>query len=226
MTTEEPAHNIGDEASVEAPPDAREQVETRTKPGRRRRWPTVVIIALVVSTGVAAFAAVTERGRANDADSELDARDEARLVAASFAEAYLSYDYTDVEASQARIAEFASEAWLEDFEATRLREVDELFANIESTTVAETTAVYLGDVSEAAAVALVVVDVEAASAATGDQTLTDLTFLVDLIRVDDQWRVDQVAPPPQANVGNGGTAPEDANTGSSPTSQPTTTEPG
>ncbi len=77
--------------------------------------------------------------------------------------------------------------------------------HIETTTVARTTDVYVGDIGEETAQAYVIVDVDAANDTAGQQTLRGLSFLVSMAREDGEWRVDSVSPPPTPDV-DGATA--------------------
>ncbi|HEY9558058.1 MAG TPA: hypothetical protein VIR58_15080, partial [Acidimicrobiales bacterium] len=109
----------------------------------------------------------------------------------------------------------------EDFSTTRAPGIEELFANLETTTRAETTEVFVGDITGDTARALVAVDVEATSAASGTQQLTDLTFVVDLVHLDGEWLVDRVNPAPQPDLtGDGVEQPPATTTTTAPAPAP------
>lgn len=165
----------------------------------------LVLIAAVVI-------AVLQAGRASDLEDDLDARSEVATAASTFGEVYLSYDFDDPEGSGDRVLELVSPDFAEDFETTRAPGIEELFANLGTTTDATTTEVFVGDLTEDSARALVVVDVVATSDASGTQQLTDLTFVLELVRVDGRWLVDNVVPAPQPDLTGDGIEPPDAST--------------
>src|SRR5690606_12612813 len=115
---------------------------------------------------------------------------QARSAAGAFGEAYLTYDAADVEGSGRRVLALTTDRFARDFEATQVPGLQELFANVQTTTEATVTEVFLGDVDDRAARAVVVVDVTATSTATGTQVLTGLSFVVDLVDEDGRWLVD------------------------------------
>ena len=166
--------------------------------------------ALVVIAAIAV--AVVQMGRARDLEDDLDARAEVAAAASAFGEVYLSYDFDDPERSGDRVLELVSPGFAEDFETTRAPGIEELFSNLGTTTDATTTEVFVGDVTGDTARALVVVDVVATSDASGTQELTDLTFVLELVRVDGHWLVDNVVPAPQPDLTGDGIEPPSATT--------------
>lgn len=169
------------------------------------RRPLLVLLFAALVVGAAGAVTLGHAREAADLRDERDEREEVRRLAGRFGEAYLSYDFQDVDASAARVLELVTEAFAADFEATRAPGIEAVFADIQTTTVARTTDVYVGDVGESSAQAYVVVDVEADNAASGPQTLRGLAFLVSIRREDGAWKVDGVAPPPAPAVDGGPT---------------------
>ena len=169
---------------------------------RRHGWLAPAAVGLVVALvlGAAIAFGLVQRGEVDDLEAERDDARSARQVSAAFGEAYLSYDFDDVDASGERVLALATDRFAEDFRSTRAPGIEELFSNIRTTTRATTTDVFLGDVGNGRARALVVVDVDAESDATGLQTLNDLTFVLELVEVGDAWRVDAVSPAPTPDV--------------------------
>ncbi len=159
-----------------------------------------VLTAAVVVAGALAIGKGGDVARLED---ERDARRQVAAAAATFGEVYLTYDFDDVDASSDRVVELVTPDFAEDFADTRAPGIEELFANLETSTRATTTEVFVGDVTDDTARALVVVDVDASSGATGTQTLTDLTFVIDLERIDGEWLVANVAPAPQPDLEGG-----------------------
>lgn len=163
-------------------------------------------IGVLLVAGAIAVA-VLQSQRAADFEDDLDARDAVSAAAATFGEVYLSYDFDDPDRSGSRVLELVSPTFAEDFESTRAPGIEELFSNLGTTTVAETQAVYVGPVTDDAASALVVVDVQANSDASGEQQLSNLTFLLELVRVDGRWLVNNVLPAPQPDITGDGVEP-------------------
>lgn len=184
-----------------ADPELSDDPDTAAVPaprGARGRW---VVAALLVAAAVAAGAvAVAKTGDASRLEDERDARREVAAASATFGEVYLTYDFDDVDASSDRVLELVTPDFAEDFADTRAPGIEELFASLETSTQATTTEVFVGDVTDDIARALVVVDVDASSTASGTQTLTDLTFVLDLERIDGAWLVANVAPAPQPDI--------------------------
>jgi hypothetical protein len=145
--------------------------------------------------------AISKAQDADDLQAQLDDHQEVQLVAAAFGEAYLTYDASDVRASDEAILALASDTFAADFADNRAPGIEELFAGLDTQTEATTTEVFVGDVSAGKARALVVVDVVAQSSASDTQTLSDLSFVLDLVEEDGTWKVDAVAPAPQPDVG-------------------------
>lgn len=200
------------------------RVEDATPAGSTRPLARIVAAGLVLALGAAVAVAIAQQQRAGDLEQEADDRAAVSLAAASFGEVYLTYDFDDPDRSGDRVLDLVTPEFAEDFSSTRAPGIEELFANLETTTEATTTEVFLGDVSGDAARVLVVVDVVAESAASGTQTLSDLTFVLDLLRIDGAWLVDEVAPAPQPDLVGDGVEPAPTTT-TVPTSSTTTAAP-
>jgi hypothetical protein len=205
-------------ASDRAEMTASGEADERSPARRRLRLVAMIIVvgALVVAVGLA----ITQARRASDAQDELDRVRHVRARAAAFGAAYLTYDAADVGASSERLLELATEEFGADFEESRTPGIEALFDQIGTSTEATTTDVFVSDISDDEARALVVVDVVASSTETPDQRLVDLTFVLDLVLEDGEWKVDTVNPAPRPDVVGG---PTTAPTTPPPTS--TTTAP-
>lgn len=175
----------------------------------------LVAVGVVLLIGAIAVAAV-QMGRAHDLEDDLDTRTEVAMAASRFGEVYLSYDFDDPDRSGDRVLELVSPAFAKDFESTRAPGIEELFSNLGTTTAATTKEVFVGDITDDTARALVVVDVVANSDASGTQELTDLTFVLELIRDDGHWLVDDVIPAPQPDITGDGIEPTTTTTTTTP----------
>jgi type II secretory pathway pseudopilin PulG len=160
----------------------------------------LLLLVAVLLVGVAGAVVLGSAQDASDLRDERDDREEVQRLAGAFGEAYLSYDFQDVDASGDRVLALVTEAFAADFEDTRAPGIEAVFATIETTTVARTTDVYVGDIGEDTAQAYVIVDVDASNDTAGQQTLRGLSFLVSMAREDGEWKVDTVSPPPSPDV--------------------------
>lgn len=198
-------------------------------PGSRTRAPfrlltmAVVIVALIGAVGLA----ISQVQRASDAQDELDRVTDVRERAAAFGAAYLTYDAADVEASSERLLALATEEFGVEFKESRTPAIEALFDQIGTSTEATTTDVFVSDISADEARALVVVDVVASSTEIPDQKLVDLTFVLDLVFEDGEWKVDAVNPAPRPDVVGAPTTTGPTTTvpvgGSAPTPEPPVT---
>lgn len=212
--------------SGEASPDGEADPTGRPVGHRawRRRVPAIVAVAVTLA---AVVLAVTQTVRADDARDALADYAGARGAASAFGEAYLSYDAADVAGSSERVLSLATDRFAEEFEENRSPAIEALFDEIGTNTQATTTEVFVTEVSGGRARALVVVDVKASSAETPDQTLVDLTFVLDLVRVGSHWKVDAVSPAPRPDVvgGDEGTTATTVPEGQAPSPAPTASAP-
>lgn len=190
---------------------------------RRRRWLAAVVAAAVLAIAVAGGWILGARGEGGD---ELaDSRD----VAGRFAAAYLTFDAESVDRAGDRLLALATARFAREFESTRLPGVEAVFAEGGTSTVAEVTDVFTTPIVEDRVRAIVVVDVDA-NGAEGSQRLVNLSFVLELVEVDGDWRVDAVAPIPIPQmVGDDAATTTTAPPASAPTtpatSAPTTARP-
>ena len=171
-------------------------------PASRRPGRGLLILALgalVVAVAAAALA-LGQSGEIDDLRAERDDRREVARVASSFASTYMTVDFEDVDSTSADLEGLITEAFAAAF-SERREPLRDSFAALETSTVATTKEVYVGDIEGDQAVALVVLDVELSSTATGDRTIEDLSILLDLLQVDGEWRVDRQRPGPQPDLG-------------------------
>lgn len=225
---DEPEASAPDAASAQPETIASDEAE-RSAPGSRTRarlrllTMVVVVVALIGAGGLA----ISQAQRASDAQDELDRVTDVRERAAAFGAAYLTYEAADVEASSERLLELATEEFGVEFKESRTPAIEALFDQIGTSTEATTTDVFVSDVSAEQARALVVVDVVASSTETPDQRLVDLTFVLDLVFEDGEWKVDAVNPAPRPDVVGGPATTAPTTTvpvgGSAPTPEPPVT---
>lgn len=206
--TEDEMDGTGSDAPAEA--DA-----GRTRGGRR--WLPWVLVGVAVAVAVAAV--VWGLSRSTDDGNDAEA---ARDVAERFGVAYLSFDSDSVTTAGDKLLAVSTERFADEFADSRLPGVESLFSGTDTRTRAEVTDTFLSSVDGDRIRALVVVDI-AASTAEGDQRLENLSFVLEMIDEDGEWRVDAVTPVPFPEVVGGptDTTTTDAPPGSTPSTAPT-----
>ena len=188
MSDVEPATPAESPAPAAAPP---------RKPGRGLLL--LAIGALVVAVAAAALA-LGQSGEIDDLRTERDDRRDVARVASTFAATYMTVDYEDVDSTSAELEDLVTEAFASAF-SERREPLRESFAALETSTVATTDEVFVGDIEGDSARALVILDIELTSTATGPQQLEDFSIVVDLLKVDGDWRVDRQRFAPQPDLG-------------------------
>jgi hypothetical protein len=174
------------------------------RPDRGHR-PRLLIAAVLVAVVASALALA----QAQDAGDLRDQRDDQQAIteiAGRFGAAYLSFDYAHADQSGKAVTALATRSFAESYAAQSAPGIQQLFSSGQTTTKATTTAVYLGGIEGARARALVVVDVAANSPTDGKQELDDVSFVLDLERTGDGWRVAKVARAPQPELATTTTA--------------------
>ncbi len=173
----------------------------------------VFFILAAVMTVVAAQAS----GDRRDAD---DARDDVAEVSGRLAEALLSYDHENLEATQAAVLALATGGF-----STQVREdfplIEETITSLQAQAVASVRGVYVGDVGDETASSVVVVDQVVTTNSGGERPQPTIYLQLDLVRLPAGWRVDSVI---NLNLTVLGDASANAGTSTSTTS--TTAVPG
>lgn len=157
-------------------------------------------VALVLLAVAALVYGVLKVQQANDLAGDRDDRNAVQEVSRAFGAAYLTYDYEHVERSARAVHHLSTEAFAEAYAAQSAPGIEQLFSSRQTITRAQTQEVFVGAVRRASARALVVVDVTATSPTDGEQRLDDVSFVLDLARTGDGWRVAKVARSPQATL--------------------------
>lgn len=185
---------VGDE--VEPAEVARSRPSGGRPSGARRRGRGALAVIGVVAALGAVVAIVLLR---SGADDEAGADEEARQVAAAFGAAYLTFDAASVDLAGEDMLALATDRFAEEFRNDRLPSVAQLFADASTSTRAEVTETFLAPTIDDRVRVLVLVDVDA-TAAEGAQRLVNLSFVVELIDVDGEWKVDGASPFPVPEV--------------------------
>jgi Mce-associated membrane protein len=192
------------------PPDDTPQPPDAAPPGgpapapRGRALPVLAVVALVVAVAAAALA-LGQRGEVDDLRDERDDRREVARVAGDFAEAYMTFDFEDTDKTAEAIADLVTEDFAAAFERAR-EPLRASFAELQTSTTAEVQEVFVGDIEDGKARALVILDIDLTSTVVGDQGFEDFTILTDLEEIDGRWRVDSQTYGPQPDLTGGATS--------------------
>ena len=187
--------------------------EPPARSGRARAaWAIAALMTLVAV--VLAVLLVTD-----DSDGLAEHR-QVRRVAGQFGEALLTYEYADLDANRRQVLALATggfeESYADTFEQGLAAFIRERKANSRGTV----TDVFLSEVDEGTAEAMVVADVDIVTSA-GTRTFNDVYFKLELVEVGGTWKVDDVVILNFTLSGDGG-LPAGSTTTSAPASTSTT----
>lgn len=150
-----------------------------------RRIPLVLLF--VAAVGFAALAA-SQRAQLNDERSE---RRSVERVAGELATALLTYDHSRLDESKARVLQNATGKFRKEYEDTFERALRPLFTETKATSEATVTDVFVGEIDDGTATAIVVADQKAQGVA-GSRAAFASYILLDLVKAGGRWRVDGV----------------------------------
>lgn len=174
----------------EAPPEPPDPAEPR------RRGVVLLAAALFgLSVGLALLAAFL----ANRLDAERDRGDDIREVSGRFAAALLTYDFEQLERSKDRVLSLSTGNFKRQYEQAFTGGLDVLLKETKARSEATVTDVYLGEVADDTATAIVVADAKAEGTAGTRRTISSYIQL-ELVKVGGRWRVDGVT---NLNFGQG-----------------------
>ena len=158
--------------------------------GRRRLLPLALGVLLVAAVVIAVLTyreAADQRDRA-DRLAAIDAAErDVASVAGAFGEALLTYDRADLASARAQIAATATESFLDTYDETFLA-LEPVISELQAVGVGQADTVYVAEVGDDSAKAVVVLDQRVESTA-GTREVTGVYLQVDLVREDGQWRV-------------------------------------
>jgi hypothetical protein len=181
----------------------------------RSRVPIVVAaVLLVVATF---FGALAARFHSELQDERTDRR-QVETVASRLATAMLTYDYRNLGATRTRVIADAAGRFKTQYEEQFRTSLSALIKETQGQSKGTVIRIYIGDIDEGSASALVVANVERVG--VGGKIPVAATYLgLELVKVDGVWKVDDVTNLTfaQANARASGAAP------ATPTSVPTST---
>jgi hypothetical protein len=170
-----------------------ETTEPSTEPGPvgggERRSPAFILVttlAVALAVGVAVLLLLLA-GDDEDADRSAAVRE----AAGTFGEALMTYDYHDPDAHRDEVLELSTGAFSEEYGDTFDAGLAKVITEVEAESEGFAKDIYVSELGDADAQAIVVVDVEVDGVA-GPRTLRDLYIKLTLVEVDGEWKVDQV----------------------------------
>lgn len=182
QTDEEPKPAA--EATQEPAPD-----EEAPKPVSRTAFRAAVVLAIVffVGTVVAViFAAQQHR----ELQRSKDARAGVEQIASRMTSALLTYDYRDLDKTKKAVLALASGKFRTDYDQN-FGGLSSLFTTTKGQSTATVKDVFVSGIENNTATAIVVFD-ERTQGTSGQHLNTDLYLRLSLVKVNGQWRVDDV----------------------------------
>lgn len=157
-------------------------------PERPRRPLLVLAITLAVLFAVAAAVLGVVAASRGDGDDRLQA---VREAAGRFGEALVTYDYHDPDAHRSAVLGLSTGSFRQEYEDAFDQGLADVITEVEATSTGFVKDVYVSEVDEERAQAIVVVDIEHTGSG-GPRTLFDIYFRLTFVEVDGEWKVDQV----------------------------------
>ncbi|MGH9137669.1 MAG: hypothetical protein ACRD0G_11565, partial [Acidimicrobiales bacterium] len=162
------------------------------RPGRRRILG--VLVALTVVAVVAAVVAALQWRRTDDLESERDERREVSAVVGGFADAFLSVSTENLGQTSERVRDYVSSNFVGQLEDTPLDQIAQVMQNLGLSFQAQAQEVYVGDIGDAEASAVVRVDLaipELPDESGQPARLEGMYMVVSLVQQDGRWLVDR-----------------------------------
>jgi hypothetical protein len=191
--------------------------DTAPEAAPRRDAVFVIAVSLAVVFGLAAvvLSLLTVTDAFGDGDDRLDA---AREAAGRFGEALVTYDYREPDAHREAVLALSTGSFRQEYEDAFEQGLAQIITEVEATSTGFVKEIYVSELGEDDAQAIVVVDIEHTGTG-GPRTLFDVYFRLTFVEVDGVWKVDQVT---DLNFDTG-SAPTDPGDGTSSTTVPDST---
>ena len=173
-----------------APPEEAPPEDPHESPERSSRR-AIVIAAIVVGallTGFFAWGAT----RYSKAQGDLDDIERVRQVAGEFGAATLTYDYRDLAPFKRRMNAYATGTFRRQLQEG-LKGLETLITQLKSRSEATVKRIYVSEIDEHGASALVVVEARAQNGEDPPRTLEEAYIELQLVKVDGRWRIDGVS---------------------------------
>jgi hypothetical protein len=195
-----------DEApSTDAGEDAAEEIEGKAPSRTVVRSLAALAIVFFVGTVVAAIFAASQHRQLQQSK---DARAGVEQVASRFASAVLTYDYRDLDKTKNTVLALSTGKFRTDYEQN-FPGLSALFTTTKGQSTATVKDVFVSAIAHDTATAIVVLD-ERAQGTSGQRLNVDWYVRVSLVRVQGQWRVDDLTNINQTGAVPGQTPPTTA----------------
>lgn len=142
------------------------------------------VAAAVVFAAVAAVLAVLLA-------SEDDTSEDLRTAAGQFAEVLVTYDHTDPDLHREAVVERTTASFASEYESAFEQGLGQLITDLEASSRGFVKDVFVTDVQQGQALAIVVLDVESDGSA-GPRRLFDVYVRLTMIEVEGAWLIDDV----------------------------------
>lgn len=194
MTAEHDTVEAETPATVEAETPAEEV--TAAAPARRGRSWRGAVIGVVAALVVLALAASTwswirANGEAERLGAERALRVEVSGAAAAFGKALLSYDYQDLQTTRSTLMAQATGDFLATYDEAFGGVMEQVIIKLQAVSQASVREVYLADVDEASAHAIVVVD-QQVKTSEAIKTVRDSHLKISLLKEKGVWKINEV----------------------------------
>ncbi len=154
-----------------------------------RRGPALVLaVTAAVLLGIAAVVLAILLAGAEDTDPRLA---DVRRTAGQFGEALVTYDHTDPDEHREAVLALSTGSFRDEYEDAFDQGLAQIISEVEATSTGFVKDVYVSELGEDDAEAIVVVDIEHTGSG-GPRTLFDVYFRLTLVELDAGWRIDQV----------------------------------
>lgn len=172
--------------------DAGDEAAESERAPARRRWARALVVVLALVALGAIVAAVSLWTSRADLQDDVDRRDEIASVAGRFAEALLSYDHEDLDASRREVRDLATSEFADEYVDAFDAGLGGQIESLEATSSATIREVFVSSSTGDTARAVVIADTEIESDAGSRATVG--TYLdISLVRLDGRWQVDDVS---------------------------------
>lgn len=170
------------------------------RPARRARFTRAKVLGALAAMLVAAIAATAvlqwlSAAQAEDARaglaSERDLRLEVSGAASAFSRALLSYDYQNLQSTRSTLAAQATGDFLATYDAAFGGAMAQVIVKLKATSQATVREVYLADVDEATAHAIVVVD-QQVNTSEAIRSVKDSHLKISLVKEKGTWKINDV----------------------------------
>ena len=145
---------------------------------------TSLAVALAVAVAVLAVLLAADEGGSDRAEA-------VRRAAGTFGEALLTYDFHDPEAHRDEVLALSTGSFRQEYEEAFDAGLGPVISDVEAVSKGVAKDVYVSELGEADAQAIVVLDVEVTGIA-GPRTLSDFYIRLTFVEVQGEWKVDQV----------------------------------